>query len=115
MDDADKQPSKPDFAVLIYPGGLLERGSKDQFRPEVKVTKETPPSFLAVASDDKGSLASTLRYYQALNDAGVRAELHVYATGGHGFGMRQVDKPHATWTKRCEEWMRSEGVLAAKK
>ncbi len=110
VDDADKAGCKPDFAVTIYPGGLLKRGT-DQLTPEITITAKTPPTFLAVAGDDRGSAEGTVLYYLALKRAGVPAELHVYASGGHGFGMRPSPKPYATWPKRCEEWMRERGLL----
>ena len=49
--------------------------------------------------------------YLALKKAGVPAELHVYATGGHGFGLRPSDHPCSTWPERCEEWMQDQGIL----
>ena len=110
VDAADKLSCKPDFAVTIYPGGLLKRGT-DQLNPEIKVTSETPPTFLAVAGDDRGSLDSTVLYYLALKRAGVPAELHVYETGGHGFGLRPTGKNSATWPARCEDWMRDRGLI----
>ncbi|WP_435008929.1 alpha/beta hydrolase [Tundrisphaera lichenicola] len=113
VDDADKLSCKPDFAVTIYPGGVLKRGT-DQIVPEILVNSQTPPTFLAVASDDRGSLESTVLYYLALKRAGVPAELHVYETGGHGFGLRPTGKPSATWPARCEDWMRDRGILKAK-
>ena len=100
--------------LLIYPGGLLERGSKTQLRPELAVTEKTPPCFLAVAYNDEGPLASSLALLAALKAAKVPAELHVYATGGHGFGMKASDKPHAAWPARCAEWLKAEGWLGRK-
>ncbi len=113
VDDADKLSCKPDFAVPIYPGGVLKRGT-DQIVPEIQVNSQAPPTFLAVASDDRGSVESTVLYYLALKRAGVPAELHVYETGGHGFGMRPSEKAYATWPKRCEEWMRDRGLFKPK-
>lgn len=110
VDDSDKASCRPDFAVTIYPGGLLKRGTTD-LTDDIKVSSKTPPTFLAVAGDDKGSADATIQYYLALKHAGVPAELHVYTSGGHGFGMRQSGKPAATWPKRLEEWLRDQGVL----
>ncbi len=110
-DDADKAPCNPDFAVTIYPGGILKQGA---ITPEIRVTSQAPPTFLVVASDDRGSLDSTVQLYLALKRAGVPAELHVYETGGHGFGLRPTGKNSATWPKRCEEWMRDRGLLKAR-
>lgn len=114
VDDADNASCRPDFAVLIYPGGLLERGSRTQLRPEIAVTEKTPPCFLAVAYNDEGPLASSLALLAALKAAKVPAELHVYAAGGHGFGMRKSDQPYATWPKRVEDWLRATGVTGTK-
>lgn len=111
IDDADKASCRPDFAVLVYPGGILDKQDKTKLRDQIRVSKDTPPSFLVVSTDDNGSAPGTLVLYQALRAAGVAAELHVYATGGHGYGMRKMDKPCATWPLRCEEWLRSRGLL----
>ena len=79
-DPVDRLDARPDFLMLVYPGG----------RPEsFNVTKETPPTFLLVADDDR--LADrTIAIYSALRKAGVSAELHIYARGGHGFGMHDT-------------------------
>ncbi|HVK10514.1 MAG TPA: alpha/beta hydrolase [Gemmataceae bacterium] len=114
IDDVDKVSSRPDFAVLIYPGGMIDRQSKDRLAPEIRVSKETPPCFLAVAYNDAGPLDSSLKMLAALKDNQVSAELHVYSAGGHGFGMRASDKPHAAWPARCAEWLRAEGWLRGK-
>jgi acetyl esterase/lipase len=112
VDDADRASCRPDFAVMVYPGGILDQNDKEKLREQIRVSKDTPPSFLVVSTDDQGSPPGTVRLYLALRAAGVPAELHVYATGGHGYGMRKMDKPCATWPQRCEEWMRSRGFLA---
>lgn len=111
MDEVDKVSCRPDFIVLIYPGGLLDKTKKDQLSAEIRVTKETPPCFLAVAYNDAGPFASSMGLLQALKEAKVPAEMHVFATGGHGFGMKPSDKPYAAWPKRCAEWLQSEGWL----
>ena len=115
VDDTDKASCRPDFAVMIYPGGVVERDTKDKFRPEIRVSKDVPPSFLAVSADDKGSFYSTVSLALALRETGVPVELHVYEAGGHGWGMRKADKTHANWTRDCADWMRSRGLLTAKK
>jgi acetyl esterase/lipase len=112
IDAAEQVSCRPDFAVLIYPGGIMKRGT-DQLAPEIRVSKESPPTFLAVASDDRDPSEGSAAYYLALKKAGVPAELHAYAAGGHGFGMRPGDRPAATWPRRCEEWMRDQGILKA--
>jgi acetyl esterase/lipase len=112
IDAADKASCRPDFAVLIYPGGVLKRGS-DELAPEIRVAADTPPTFLAHAGDDPVNAENSVRYYLALKKAKVPAELHIFGTGGHGFGMRPGEKAYAAWPKRCEEWMRDQKILTA--
>ena len=110
VDAADETSCRPDFAVMVYPGGVTKRGSSE-LAPEIRVTSQTPPSFFAHAGDDRVSPENSVQMYLALKRAGVPAELHIYASGGHGFGMRPTGKPTATWPKRCEEWLRDQGIL----
>jgi acetyl esterase/lipase len=112
VDDADKASCRPDFAVMVYPGGVVNKDG--EIVPGIKVTKETPPAFFAHASDDKVSAENSVALYLALKKAGVPAEMHLYATGGHGFGMRPGKGPVSEWPKRCEEWLRAQGVLPGK-
>ncbi|MBX6313535.1 MAG: alpha/beta hydrolase [Isosphaeraceae bacterium] len=110
IDETDRITCRPDFAVLVYPGGVVKRGT-DQLAPEIRVSDETPPIFLVHASDDRVSAENSIYLYLALKRAGVPAEMHIYASGGHGFGMRPSDKPCSTWPQRCEDWLRAQGVL----
>lgn len=71
--------------------------------------------FLAHANDDPVTPENSVRMYLALKRVGVPAELHLYASGGHGFGLRPSSKPCSAWPKRCEEWMRSQGILKSEK
>ena len=86
-DEADKESCRPDFAVLIYPAYLLKKDT-DELAPDIRVTKETPPTFFAHAGDDGVRAENSVEMFLALRKAGVPAELHVYASGGHGFGLR---------------------------
>jgi acetyl esterase/lipase len=108
-DDADKQPYKPNFAVLVYPGGVVDKGGA--LRPEFVVTKETPPMCFVHASNDPVSSENSVALYMACKKAGVPAEMHLYATGGHGFGMRKDPHPVASWPDRVGEWMQARGYL----
>ena len=72
---------------MIYPGYLVPK-DKDELAPDIRVTKETPPTFFAHAGDDPVKAENSVAMYLALKKAGVPAELHIYATGGHGFGLR---------------------------
>ena len=102
-DAIDRLNSRPDFLMLIYPG---------MRQAVLNVTKDTPPSFLAVADDDRRCAEVCVAFYQALKKAGVPGELHIYASGGHGFGMTERPLPITTWTARLHDWMADRGYLA---
>ncbi len=111
LDVAD---ATPNFSIPVYPAYLV--ASKDDtfhLKPEIKVTEKSPPMCLVHAGDDKGMTSasgSALLYleYKKLN---LPAELHIYAKGGHGFGMRKSGLPTADWLVRVGEWMGSMGWL----
>ena len=110
-DNVDKVSCKPDFAILIYPGGFDTKGQA-QIRVKDKVTKDTPPMFLIHAFDDPVTANNSLALAVELKKAGVPTELHIYDAGGHGYGLRLVNTlPITTWPKRCEEWMQRRGLL----
>jgi acetyl esterase/lipase len=110
VDATDKVSCRPDFAVVIYPGGVVKRGS-DQLASEIRINSETPPMFIAQSHDDPVNPENAVRLYLALKHAGVPAELHIYSTGGHGYGLRPTGKPSATWPARCAEWLQDRGLL----
>lgn len=114
VDAADKESSRPDFAVLVYPGYLVPKG-RIELTPELRVTADTPPTFLAHAYDDTVTPESSVAYFLALKRAKVPAELHVVSTGGHGYGMRSDAGPAAQWPQRCEDWLRVAKVIPEKK
>jgi endo-1,4-beta-xylanase len=108
-DPIERQSSKPDFQILIYPGIRAET---------VTVTKDTPPTFMLAADNDKGPSTAIPALYLALKKEGVPAELHIYASGGHGFGLRPGDPRHnviySTWALRLQDWMADVGMSPAK-
>jgi acetyl esterase/lipase len=114
LDDADKVSCRPDFAVLVYPAYLAVK-DKEELMPDIRVSKDTPPCFFAHAADDGVSAENSVQMYRALRKAGVKAELHIYASGGHGFGLRPSDQPCSTWPQRCAEWLQVQGLLKAAK
>jgi acetyl esterase/lipase len=114
-DEIDAVSCRPDYAVLIYPGALLSKDDPAKLAPEMRVSATTPPTFVAVAADDQGCADCSVRYWQAVKAAGVKSELHVYASGGHGFGMRPRAGNAATWPQRTFEWMQGIGVLPTPK
>ena len=110
IDAADKLSARPDFTVLIYPAYLLKKGA-DSVTPEIPIDAEYPPTFFAMAGDDAITVDGSLALYKALKGAKVPAELHVYASGGHGFGMKPTETPSAAWPDRLAEWMKARGWL----
>lgn len=111
--DVDRRAYRPDFAVLVYPAYLTDKGG--DLKAEFKVTKDAPPTFFAHANDDGVSPLGSAALYAALAKNGVPAELHVYASGGHGFGMRKSAHPIAAWPARCGDWLKARGYLTPKK
>lgn len=113
-DDMDKVSCRPDFLMLCYPWRILADNSLTELKSEIHITAKTPPTFLAQANDDPASLAegSTLAFL-ALRKAKVSAELHIYSTGGHGFGMRANDtQAPGDFPGRLELWLKARGLMA---
>jgi len=113
VDVADKESCRPDFGVAFYPGHMLENTSKEyELNPYVPVTKETPPMFLLQAEDDPiDTVKNSLVYYYAVKNAGVPVEMHLYAQGGHGFGIRRTKMPITGWPPLVETWLKSIGMI----
>jgi endo-1,4-beta-xylanase len=108
-DPVEQQSSRPDFAVIGYPGGKLGA---------LEIPKTSPPTFIVVAADDNLSI-NAAEYYIALKKAAIPTELHIYDHGGHGFGMRGrvpefKDNPAAKWPERLREWMVDREILPGK-
>jgi acetyl esterase/lipase len=108
IDGVDTVGCRPDFAVNVYSGSL---GKDGRLNPAIRVSKDTPPTFITIAQKDKATPEGSILLYLALMRAGVPAEMHIYADGEHGFGMRPGTAPHATWTARLADWMRFQGLL----
>jgi acetyl esterase/lipase len=100
---------EPNFALLIYPAYLVDKGG--ELKPEYKVWKDSPPMFFAHSSDDGVSSENSVALYRALKKNNVPAELHLYATGGHGYGMNKVPHPCASWPDRAADWMKARGLF----
>jgi dipeptidyl aminopeptidase/acylaminoacyl peptidase len=99
---------------MLYSGYFKVQGKegKEELSPTIKVPAGAPPMFLVHPTDDPISdVDHSVTMYLAMKRAGVSAELHVYATGGHGFGVRKVGHPCETWTDRSTEWLRKQGFL----
>lgn len=116
VDASDRQSCRPDFSVPIYPGHLWKaRGNSAELRlnSRIHVTRETPPTFLLQAEDDHvDNVNQVLTYYIALKDADVPVEMHLYAQGGHAFGLRPTSSPITRWPELVEKWLRTIGMVA---
>jgi acetyl esterase/lipase len=134
VDAADKESCRPDFAVVIYPGHLsiaaaewdAKQGTKKfvvrhpanadkdlGVNPDIPVTSQTPPTFLLQAEDDHvDDVHDSLAYYIALEKAGVPVEMHLYAHGGHAFGLRRTKFPITGWPQLVETWLGTIGMIS---
>jgi acetyl esterase/lipase len=114
VDAADRESARPDFAVSVYPGHLWVEGRGPiQFNPDIHVTRRTPPTFLLQAETDSiDNVNQSLAYYVALKEAGVPVEMHLYADGGHAFGLRRTKDPITEWPQLVDKWLRTIGILS---
>jgi acetyl esterase/lipase len=111
IDQVDSTSCRPDFTVLIYPAYLTVKEQGDRIAPELNLSSNTPPTFIAMAEDDPIRVETALYYAAGLKKASVPFELHVYPTGGHGYGLRASKDLVTTWPQRAADWMRSRGLL----
>jgi acetyl esterase/lipase len=113
VDAADRESCRPDFAVALYPGHLwAEDEGRFELNPDITVTPKTPPTFLLQAeNDDVDSVNHSLVYYIALKKAGVPVEMHLYAEGGHAFGLRRTKLPITAWPQLVETWLKTIGMV----
>jgi acetyl esterase/lipase len=111
VDAADDVSCRPDFAVALYPGHLWTGDAHLTLTSAVPVSRRTPPTFLLQAEDDDvDSVNHSLAYYTALKAAGVPVEMHLYAQGGHAFGLRPAKSPITRWPALVETWLRTIGM-----
>ncbi|MTH76904.1 alpha/beta hydrolase fold domain-containing protein [Paracoccus aestuariivivens] len=133
IDAVDQVSARPDFSALIYPvvtmqddkvhegsrkallGDAPTREQKDAYSPELHVTSEVPETFIVFADDDPAvPTENAIRYYSALRNAGVKAEMHIYRDGGHGFGIKGAqDLPVAGWPRLFSDWLERTGMVPA--
>jgi acetyl esterase/lipase len=122
VDAADELSCRPDFAIALYPGHLWTHEDEDpasrnetdlSLRPNIRVRADTPPTFLLHAEDDPvDDVKQSLTYYVALKKAGVPTEMHLYAQGGHAFGLRPTKLPIGRWPELVKQWLHTVGVLS---
>jgi acetyl esterase/lipase len=109
VDAADQLSARPDFAAPVYPAYLNTEGTLTMAEG-FSIAERGPPTFIAVAQDDRRFVDGSIAYYLALKAAGVPVEMHLYPSGGHGFGMRKRGGTVDTWPERLAEWLRAHAL-----
>ena len=112
VDEADAASCRPDFVMLVYPAYLTVKEQGDQIAPELHIDSTTAPTLLIQTEDDPVRVESSLYYYLALKKEKVPAEMHLYAKGGHGYGLRNRGTGVYTWPAAAEGWLRTIGVTS---
>ena len=113
VDAADRESCRPDFAIAVYPGHLWNGDKAFVLNPNVPVTSKTPPTFLLQAENDPvDNVNNSLVYYMALKKSGVAVEMHLYAQGGHAFGLRRTKFPITGWPQLVETWLGTIGMVS---
>ncbi len=112
VDEADKASCRPDFALLVYPAYLTASEQYEKIAPELNITSSTPPTFLVQTQDDSVHVENSLIYYTALKNAKVAVEMHLFATGRHGYGLRPSQHAVTTWPRLAEQWFHSQAILS---
>jgi acetyl esterase/lipase len=115
VDAADKESCRPDFAVALYPGHLSRADNSFALNPDIDrhITRQTPPTFLLQNEDDHvDRVEDSLSYYAALKRVGVPVEMHLYAQGGHAFGLRRTKFPATAWPQLVETWLGTIGIIS---
>jgi acetyl esterase/lipase len=111
VDAADSVSCRPDFAVIVYPGYLAVAEQNLAPNSEIQPSEKTPPSFIVQSEDDPVHVENSTVYFLALKNAKVPAELHIYADGGHGWGLRLTNQPVTHWPKLVETWLHTIHVV----
>jgi acetyl esterase/lipase len=113
IDAADQLTCRPDFAVIVYPGYLAVAEQNLAPNADIHPTEQTPPSFIVQAEDDPVHVENSTVYFLALKNAKVPAEMHLYAQGGHGYGLRHTDLPVTAWPQLVETWLHTIHIFPA--
>ena len=114
VDAADELSCRPDFAIVVYPGHLWTPGTELTLRSDIRVHADAPPTFMLHAEDDPiDPVKHSLTYYAALQKVGIPTEMHLYAQGGHAFGVRPSKLPIAQWPRLVETWLITIGMVDA--
>ncbi len=99
--------------MIPYPDKPSITDKRIALNPDLHVTSQVPPTFLLQAeNDDSDDVGNSVAYYVALKNAGVPVEMHLYAQGGHGFGLRRTKLPITSWPQLVEAWLGAIGVTS---
>ena len=114
VDAVDRESCRPDFGIAIYPGHMTENTTNEfELNPLIPVTNKMPPQFVLQAEDDDvDGVQQALVYYIGLKEAGVPVEMHLYAQGGHAFGLRRTKFPITEWPQLVEKWLGTIGMIS---
>jgi acetyl esterase/lipase len=113
VDAADQESCRPDFAIALYPGHLWTGGKDLGLNPTIPVTSNAPPTFLLQAENDPvDNVNNSLSYYAALKKTKVPVELHLYAEGGHAYGLRRTKFPITEWPQLVGKWLTTIGMTS---
>ncbi|RPI25069.1 MAG: alpha/beta hydrolase [Acidobacteria bacterium] len=126
----DATSARPDFSILLYPvislqppyyhggsrnnllGSEASQAQVERFSNDLQVTAQTPPAFLVHSADDTGVPAmNSILYFQALLKNKVPAEMHIYQTGGHGYGLAKGRATESGWPEACRSWLKTRGFV----
>ncbi len=107
FDAADRQSSRPDFAVLVYPAYLEREG---RVAPDLNLKARIPPTLIVSTEDDKSFVTGCKLYHAALDEAKAPNEFLLYPTGGHGYGLRS-ERDVRVWPQAALEWLYRNGIL----
>jgi acetyl esterase/lipase len=92
---------------------MQKKDNEFVLNPEIHFTKETPPTFIIQAENDPmDDINNSLLYYIGLKNAGVPVEMHLYAEGGHAFGLRRTRFPITEWPQLVETWLNTIGMIS---
>ena len=110
VDDVDKLSYRPDFTLLIYPAYLVDPETLTP-NPEFRITPELPQFFIAQSENDTGHIRNSIGWFKAMLEAGIKAELHIWSEGGHGYGLSRTGFPCMEWPSLAAKWIRQQTGL----
>lgn len=112
VDAADDASSRPDFTILVYPAYMVDESDRSRPAAPLRWGPDSPPTFITMAEDDVLGCDNALVTALELSRHKVPISLHLYPTGGHGYGLRDTGDPSGTWPDRAAEWLRHRGLVA---